>query len=263
MRPVTIPEAAPFFFEDNPASPEHSRRVGALLLHGFTSTPFEVRELGERLAEAGITALGPVLPGHRTTPEDLARTTWRDWFAATQAGIAQLKAQVDEVWVMGISAGACLALHAAAHDASLAGVVALGTPIHIRGLSPRLMRIVAGVYPFQRKRGGSSIRDPAARARHPSYWRVPLTAVASLAEFLDHLWEDLPEVQAPVLLLHARHDSVAPPADVALILDRLGSRHKSAIWIENGDHIITEDFSKEEVFRQAIEFVQRQQHRET
>lgn len=30
--------------------------------------PFEVRELGERLAEAGIIALGPALPGHRTTP---------------------------------------------------------------------------------------------------------------------------------------------------------------------------------------------------
>lgn len=222
-----------------------------------------MRELGERLAEAGITAMGPVLPGHRTTPEDLARTSWRDWFAATQAGIAHLKTLVDELWVMGISAGASLALHAAAHDLSLAGVVALGTPIRIRGLSPRLMRIVAGVYPFQRKRGGSSIRDPVARAQHPSYWRVPLAAVASLAEFLDHLWEDLPEVQAPVLLLHARHDSVAPPADVALILDRLGSRHKSAVWIENSDHIITEDFGKEEVFRQAVEFVRKHSIRDS
>ncbi len=249
MRPVNIPEAEPFFFQRGP--------VGALLLHGFTSTPFEVCELGEHLAAAGITALGPVLPGHRTTPEDLANTTWRDWFAATQAGVAELKAVVEEVWVMGISAGACLALHAAAHDHEIAGVVALGTPMRVRGLSPRMMRLVARVRPFQRKRGGSSISDPAARARHPSYELIPLKAAASLAEFLDHLWDDLPEVRAPVLLLHARHDSVARPSDVALILDRLGSRRKSAIWIENSDHIITEDFSKEQVFRHAIEFVRR------
>lgn len=227
------------------------------MLHGFTSTPFEVRELGERLAEAGITALGPVLPGHRTTPEDLANTTWRDWFAATQAGIAQLKTLVDEVFVMGISAGANLALHAAAHDPSLRGVVALGTPFRFRRISPRLIRLVARIRPYQFKRGGSSISNPEARARHPSYTRVPLKAAASLAEFLNHLQDDLPEVRAPVLLIHARHDSVAPPADVALILDRLGSRHKSVIWIENSDHIITEDYSKETVFQHVVEFVRK------
>lgn len=61
MRPVNVPEAAPFFF--------HRGSTGALLLHGFTSTPFEVRELGERLAEAGITAPTP--------------TTWRKPRGAT------------------------------------------------------------------------------------------------------------------------------------------------------------------------------------
>lgn len=213
--------------------------------------------MGEHLADAGITALGPVLPGHRTTPQELANTTWRDWFQATQTGIAQLKAEVDEVFVMGISAGANLALHAAAHDPSLRGVVALGTPLRFQGISPRLIRLVARIRPYQFKRGGSSISDPEARARHPSYTRVPLKAAASLAEFLNHLQDDLPEVRAPVLMLHARHDSVAPPADVALILDRLGSQHKSAIWIEKSDHIITEDFGKERVFRHAIEFVQK------
>ncbi len=209
------------------------------------------------MADAGITVSGPVLPGHRTTPEELAETTWRDWFAATQTGIAKLKSDVDEVFVMGISAGAALALHAAAHDPSLAGVVALGTIIRIRGVSPRLLQLLAHIYPFQTKRGGSSISDPEARARHPSYARIPLKAVASLAEFLRHLQDDLPEVRAPTRLLHARHDSIAPPADVALILDRLGSRQKSAIWIENSDHIITEDYGKEQVFRHAIQFVQR------
>jgi carboxylesterase len=249
MRPVTISEAEPFLFERG--------SVGALLIHGFTSTPFEVRELGECLADAGLTVLGPVLPGHRTTPDDLASTCWRDWFDATQAGLARLKTLADEVFIMGSSAGAALALHAAAHDSSLSGVVALGTLIRIRGVNPRWLRLVAHLRPFQPKRGGSSISDPVARARHPSYDCLPLKAVASLAEFLNHLRDDLPEVRVPVLMIHARHDSVAAPADVALILDRLGSRHKSAIWIENSDHIITEDYGKEEVFEHAVRFVQK------
>jgi carboxylesterase len=248
MRPVTIPEAEPFFFRRG--------RVGALLIHGFTSTPFEVRELGDHLADGGITVFGPTLAGHRTTPEELAKTSWRDWWAVVQAGIATVREVTDTVFAAGISAGAALALHAAAHHPDLAGVVALGTVIRLRGIdNPHWLRLVARLHPFQAKRGGSSISDPMARARHPSYTRVPLRAAASLAEFLDHLWDDLPDVHQPVLMLHARHDSVAPPEDVAPALERLGSEHKSAVWIENSDHIITEDYSKEEVFARALAFI--------
>lgn len=248
MRPVTIPEAGPFFFRRGP--------VGALLIHGFTSTPFEVRELGDYLADGGITVFGPTLPGHRTTPEDLAQTTWHDWWAAVRAGIDEVGRAADTVFAVGISAGAALALHAAAHYPELAGVVALGTVVRLRGLDdPRWLRLAARVRPLQTKHGGSSISDPVARARHPSYTRIPLHAAASLAEFLDHLWDDLPDVQQPTLMLHARHDSVAPPEDIAPILDRLGSEHKSAVWIDNSDHIITEDYSKEEVFARTLWFL--------
>ena len=247
MQPVTIPEAEPFFHERGP--------VGALLLHGFTSTPFEVRELGVRLADAGITVWAPALPGHCTTPEDLANTTWRDWFDATLNCIEDLRMRTEEVFAIGSSAGAALALHASAHNSSIRGVVGLATIVRIRSYYPRLMNLLARVFPELPKRGGSSIRDPEARKRHPSYPTMPLKALVQLGTFLDHLVNDLPEITAPVLLVHARNDSVALSADVPFVLDKLGSRLKSVTWVENSDHIVTEDFDKEIVFEQAIDFV--------
>ena len=41
--------------------------VGAVCVHGFTGTPYEMRYLGEQLARAGITVQAPRLPGHGTT----------------------------------------------------------------------------------------------------------------------------------------------------------------------------------------------------
>ena len=49
-----------------------------LLLHGLTGAPSEVRPVGEALARAGFRAVGPLLPGHGTTPQDLEVVTRAD-----------------------------------------------------------------------------------------------------------------------------------------------------------------------------------------
>ena len=60
--------------------------VGVLLIHGWTSSPQEMRDLGKHLAGQGHTVLGLRLPGHATRPADLKRMRWRDWLAAVEDG---------------------------------------------------------------------------------------------------------------------------------------------------------------------------------
>ncbi len=54
-------------------------RVGVLILHGFTGSPWEVRPIAERLARSGRTIALPVLAGHGTHVDDLDATSWNDW----------------------------------------------------------------------------------------------------------------------------------------------------------------------------------------
>src|SRR5258708_40054468 len=63
---------------------------GALLLHGFAGTPPELRRLGEHLAANGWRCRAPAMAGPALTPEDLQRTTWRDWAAPARAALRQL-----------------------------------------------------------------------------------------------------------------------------------------------------------------------------
>src|SRR5262249_59907002 len=93
--------AAPFDFPGD--------RRGVLVLHGFTGTPFEVRPLGERLAKRGLTVVGPVIPGHCTTPQALGETSWRDWQAGAAAALDGLRARCDRIAVAGLSMGGLLA----------------------------------------------------------------------------------------------------------------------------------------------------------
>jgi len=245
--PSYLPYAEPFCLKSGP--------IAFLLLHGFTGTPYEMRELGQRLAEAGYTSLGVCLAGHATRWQDLVNTTWRDWFNSALAGYEQLVGQSEAVFVAGLSMGAALALHLAAHR-PVSGVVGMSTPLQA-SLRQRLMIPFARIRPYVMKRNGSSILDPTAKALHPTYDRIPLRPAASLADLLDHLWDDLPEVRTPVLLIHSRQDPVADPANVPLILDRLGSTDKALHWVEHSAHIITEDYDKEEVFIQTLCFAKR------
>src|SRR5436305_8685837 len=99
---------------------------GCLLIHGFAGTPPEMRGLGEYLAAAGYDVMGPLLAGHGLTPEAMALTRWTDWDASAQLALTALRRDSREVFVAGQSLGGTLALHLAALNPAVKGVVAIG-----------------------------------------------------------------------------------------------------------------------------------------
>jgi len=86
--PLTIPSAEPFLHVGD--------RVGCLIVHGFTGTPYEMRPLGDYLFEEGHTVLGVRLAGHATDPTDLSRIRWRDWLMTIEDGLNLLKGVSDQ-----------------------------------------------------------------------------------------------------------------------------------------------------------------------
>ena len=87
--------------------------TGVLLCHGFTGSPQSLRPWAEYLAAAGLGVSLPRLPGHGTTWQEMARTRWEDWFAEADRAFDELQARSDEIFLMGLSMGGCLALRLA------------------------------------------------------------------------------------------------------------------------------------------------------
>src|SRR5258707_10794626 len=79
-----------------------------LLLHGLTGSPAEVRPVAEALAAAGIRAIGPLLPGHGTVPEDLYTVTRQDLLRAAESALLSLGG-ARRIYLCGLSAAAPLA----------------------------------------------------------------------------------------------------------------------------------------------------------
>lgn len=215
-------------------------RAAALCLHGLTGTPYEVRPLGEALARAGLRAVGPPLPGHNRTPEELSRVQHGEWLAAAREAFEELRATHERVVLVGLSLGGLvsLALAAETHPDAIAVV---GTPLRLRVPLLPLLPAVRRVKPFLRKTAGSDIRDAEARARHPSYDRMPLASVEQLRALQGLVRRRLSQVRAPILVAHGLLDATAHPDDARAILEAVGSSEREILWLESSGHVVPVD----------------------
>ena len=254
--PQTIPTAEPFFF---PGQGQNAR-IGCLVTHGFTGTPKEMRWLGEYLNRQGYTVCGMRLAGHATRPEDMVRSRWRDWLLSVEDGSNLLRSCTDQVFLLGLSMGGVLSLTTAAQF-DVRGVVAMSTPYDLPAtpLPLRAFHLLSWFKPFMPKGKvpGSGWFDKAAYAQHVAYPENPVRSAIELKVLIEAMHTALPKITVPVLLIHSRNDDYVIKDSMQKIYDHLTTPDKQMLWVEGGGHVITEEPTRERVFKAVADFVQR------
>jgi carboxylesterase len=251
-----VVNTAPFFLEGD-------RDAAVLCVHGFTSTPFEVRYLAESLQRRGLTAAGLMLPGHGTSVAELDTTGWRDWFGAVEREYEGLTRRFSRVAVVGQSLGGLLSLYLAAQRAGRAGapvaVASLAAPLWLEGLGRRLSewtrpgRWLHGRLRQVPKVGGSDLADLAVKATYPSYKAIPMAALHQLCDFMRVVDEALPRVTAPTLVLHGRQDHTAPVAGAKRIGERM--KVERTRLLDRSFHLISLDLERDVVAEEVGAFL--------
>lgn len=229
-------------------------KVGCLLIHGFTGTPDELRELADYLSSKDITVHVPLLSGHGTVLEDLAQTTWLQWSADVRKAYHQLNQTCDEIFVGGLSMGGTLALHLATHQ-PVQGVISFAAPVTFENPKLRYIPLIKKFIRFYPKKDGPDIHDPDAKLKIRCYNQYPLEAVLQFRQLIEHTYDDLGEISAPLLVFHSKQDHTIPVKNAELILKQVASEDKQIRLLQNSFHIITMDYEKEDVKRETFEFI--------
>ena len=115
----------PFYFKGN-------NKKAVLLLHGWSTTPYEIRRLGMFLNESGYTVHAPMLSGHGTKPSDLENVVYQEWVKDAQCAFDELKKDHEQVFVGGTSMGAILVMQLAEKNKNIAGLILMATPYRLR-----------------------------------------------------------------------------------------------------------------------------------
>jgi carboxylesterase len=231
--------------------------VGALLLHGFSGSPTEVRGLGEHLASRGVTVAAPLLPGHGVDHHHLERSDRSTWRNAARDALDALQARCRRVVVVGQSMGGLLALDLAAQRDDIAGVVALAPalrPARVAWLTllPLPLRFIAK---HEERRP-----DLVEKARVHDVWSTSHTPVRAVPEVLRLAKETsaaLPRVRAPLLVVQGAHDRTVRPASARAVLDGVASVDKELLWLAGSGHIVAIDAERHTVWERVAGFVDR------
>jgi esterase/lipase/1-acyl-sn-glycerol-3-phosphate acyltransferase len=244
---------APYLLRGN------NKDIGVLLIHGYMAAPLEVKELALFLKRRGLTIYAPRVKGHGTSPDDLAKRSYREWLHSVEVGYAIVQNLCKRVVVGGFSNGAGLALDLAARIEGLAGVIAVSTPLKLQYISTKL---VPAVDVWNRLMGRVHFDDARKQfvENHPenphiNYLRNPISGLRELERLMDAVEPRLPDISIPALIIQAYQDPVVSPKGSEIIFERLGSPQKSYMLFNFDRHGILRGEGAEQVHRVIWDFI--------
>jgi carboxylesterase len=241
----------PFFFEG-------SNGKGVLLVHGWTSTPYEVRRLGKYLSEGGYTVLGIQLSGHGTVPRDLEGIEWKTWIEDIRTGHGKLKETCSKVYIAGTSIGASLAMIFAKENPEIAGVVLMAAPYKIRlekivVFFAKMMKMLGRKY--NKKFYPVTFGAKSTITRLISYQTYSTNSALETFKLVEEARKNLAKIIQPCFILQSAHDHIVSKNSAQKIYDNISSSVKKVQYIEKAYHTFISDIKNEHVFDDILNFL--------
>ncbi len=234
--------------------------IGILMIHGFTSTPNEFKEMSAYFSNKGYTVYAPLIAGHGTEADDLLKTTYVDWMASAEAAYDYLKQYSKKIIIVGNSFGANLGfwLIEKYHNEVL-GIVTLDAPIFLKNHFLAMLRLNSyGLFKkYYRKSARVYETDYIDGMDEVTY---PIIPIKSLREFLRFIKQEtiphLKSITVPILITHAKADPVIHSNSALYIYDHVSSPIKKIHWFITNSHGFTVEGKRIEVFHTIFNFIE-------
>ena len=243
------------YFDNKEYKFNESSSDGVYIIHGFTNTTYETKELAKYLAEQGYYTHAINLPGHGTTPEDCNNVKYSDWIEYTEKGIAEMSSKCDNVFVIGVSMGSDLALHLSS-TFPLNGAVFASTVLEFKDfIGPRILTpLLHKFVPFRRK---ELIYEKNIRKdlNYFGYEVWPMSAVNEMRKLTNLVKKELNNVKCPALIAHSKIDKLSPQSNIDIVYNNISSNHKEKLIVDNAKHnLFLESLDQQMIFKTIASF---------
>ena len=229
---------------------ERRSKIGALLIHGFSSSPPEMKDLSDFLFDKGINVLSIRLDGHATTFEDFSNSGMDLWMASVREGYDIISEVCDNPFIIGQSLGAGLAL-ILEPELDPAGVVSYAAPLLIKDkrIFFTSFKIARLFFPYV---------DIKSETEYFVYTKRPTIALSELNKVSKSILPVLPKLNSPLFVAHAEDDETVDPTSMALIYKKAGSSIKEFYKMNSGGHRLTlsDNSNRDALFNKTLQFME-------
>ncbi|MHA1134990.1 MAG: alpha/beta hydrolase [Candidatus Thorarchaeota archaeon] len=230
--------------------------VAFLLVHGFCAAPNELATLGQFLEERNIASFAVQIAGHGTTPEDLKKTTWKDWYTSVEEGLNHVKSWNPEyLFVAGISMGSALSTLLTSTNDGIDGLVLIAPALKIDGILPKLVPILK--YVMKDREVDVEKVQERYEVKRTKYAREPVSVYHELFKLQKQARKNMSNVKVPAIIIQGTDDKTINPANGKLALDGISSKDKQLFMIEGGEHVISCHFTRHDAYPHIEQFVTR------
>ncbi len=228
-----------------------------LLIHGWTSTPYEVRRLGKYLNENGYTISAPMLRGHGSVPADLENVYFSDWLLDLEKEYKELKKTHSQVYIAGTSVGANLAMILAKKEKSISGLVLMATPYQIKFeiLTVNFARVLSFFKKNNKKFYPPTFGLSSTITRLISYQTYPIKSALETFEMIKEARKDLEKITQPCFVIQSKSDHVVAKKSLERIFEKVGSNIKQKKYIKRAYHTFISDIKNEHIFEDILDFL--------
>lgn len=228
-----------------------------ILVHGWTSTPYEMRVLGEQLNAEGFAVDAPLLSGHGTDPRLLEHVTWAQWVQDVEKAYIRVKKQYKKVYIGGMSMGGNLALHVATKNKNVDGIILMSTPYDMRfeKLGIHTARMTNKFTKYKRKYYPRLWKAQPSITQLISYQYYPISSAFEAFRAIKESLNDLEKITQPVFLVQPEHDHLVSRRSIQKFHERLGSQKKEMRYVKKASHNFMGNGDHKDVFQDVVNFV--------
>ncbi len=219
----------------------HGEKVGFLMIHGLTDSPFWLSDVRDHLRDRFPCATfhGVLLPGHGTVPGDLIDVRLEDWLDTVRYGVDAFGADIEHIIPIGYSTGATLIgrdFDARKQDKRINGMIMLSPGLAAKSDQAWLTPYVRHVKKWV---GQSKNNDPG------KYGSMAMNAAGEF-HLLTKPYRDgsIKNFDIPVFLVISSDDqTVDPIAAVDFFCKKVDAPIKHLIWYQ-GENNALDDHPK-------------------
>ncbi len=255
------------------AGPTHTPD-GVFLIHGLGGTQYDLGSMHKRLKNAGFVTHSLTLPGHGTTPEDLAGVSAENWIDAVIVKYREVLEQHPRLHLMGMCMGALLAAVLAQRERHAKGhLILLAPPVYIDGWATPWYRVLRPLlYPvpgigrtmkieeedpfgIKNEQLRAIVKAKFARGENFHYRWVPLECIRQVDRLRSVVMKGAKEIRCPTLVIHAREDELTSLRSANFLVEQIGGARARMVILEDSYHMICVDNDREIVAKHVLEFL--------